>query len=114
MPVDMVNATVKAAEYDFENQSARIERCKVLGIDYERAVTYLPVVQQLNRAMDPRSQFRVELQDNPTKVRIIIGNVQESRNNHQRGLFCPLCLSNKHQIRMCPFVHEDLREMMTV
>lgn len=51
MPVDLVMAVARASEYDFTDKNARIERCKALGIDYERAVAFGAVVQSFNKTL---------------------------------------------------------------
>lgn len=49
--MEYVRMTVREADRQYSNTSARIEYCRAKGVDYERTVRYMSVVEALEQAM---------------------------------------------------------------
>ena len=54
--------TIEEARVAYVAQSARIEFCKSRGVDYERAVRYLPLLEELERALPPSRESKSGLE----------------------------------------------------
>jgi hypothetical protein len=91
--------------------SARIERCRSEGVDYERAEAYASVVMALYTGIAPSAQFHVVLDEVTYHVKIVIGNLSANLDVDpaQAGRMCMLCLSSHHTLRLCPHLPDELR-----
>jgi len=102
---------VNLAKMRHAGLSARIERCRSEGVDYERAEAYASVVMALYTGIDPSAQFHVVVDDVTYHVRIMIGNSTSDLDMDpaHAGCMCMLCLSTHHTLRLCPHLPDELR-----
>jgi hypothetical protein len=56
-PRDAV-AVISEAERSFKSCSARHEYCKAKGVDYERSLVYIPIIESLERSMEADDVLR--------------------------------------------------------
>jgi hypothetical protein len=116
LSVEFVADIVRVADSEHAGVSARIERCRASGVDYLNGVRYTAFVASLYASMRPEAQFRVVCNDVTYEVRIVIGNRSDVEGDvpHPPGptgciMQCPLCLSAKHRLALCPHLPDDLR-----
>ena len=134
-PVDL--AAASAVLLDAEDtlcggtasESARIEYCNSLGVDYSRAAKYVPIVASLERLLGSEDTEPMDLKDQniavpmavddataifdvtetgTTRVRII-GMSEAAFLSMLSSGRCPMCGHDGHLMAMCPHLPDDLR-----
>ncbi len=127
-------STVAQAISHYGSEGARVEYCRWHGVDYERTLTYVAIVQALDCALkaldDVRPPNVVPLLLAPPKrpqevgtptievvrgggnmkLRVRIDGVSDDAFNAMvRMGCCPLCRQKIHTLSMCPLLPNELR-----
>ena len=106
MRIEHARQIINDAETSFSNTSARIEYCRSKGVDYERTLEYMQVVEGLEgltESLPYKTKYEISRTITSPNMSIslsIISTLSES--------CCPLC-NQEHRLSLCPLLPDELR-----